>query len=295
MNIEVRNGQGIHVSEQQKESWLANQAKTGKAEAQYQFAIFLLNKSYGPGNYSDLRASQQMSAIQHLRSASKKGYNPAQLKIAQLLLEGKIMPKDAATAIDLYTKSADKGYISACASLGQIYYEGEHVEQSYQKAIELWTKALDNRSKINKQHCSASEILESCWFLSLCYWKGLGVKKNKTEAVAILEKGYLFSRYNGRGSYYEKKITAQLAICYANGIGITKDIDKATKLAKISGSTKILENLSSHNNTETTYELGNQYYADGDATKAAELWKKAAQQGHREAQNKLKIMGVRGW
>jgi len=86
--------------------------------------------------------------------------------------------QNAKKSIKLFTYACNKGYAEACSVLGFIYYSDffGYNKNNSKKAVELLKKGCNEKSAYG------------CWYLAESYYKGKGVKKNKTLACRFWKK-----------------------------------------------------------------------------------------------------------
>ncbi|MCH5318649.1 MAG: sel1 repeat family protein [Paramuribaculum sp.] len=127
---------------------------------------------------SDYSKQNLKKGVKLIKDAAKKDDVQAIYLLAGLYEAGKGVDKDAALALENYTKAADMGYGPAECALGDIYYEGRGVEQNYEKAVELYLKAY-----------SQSQLTENAGKrLAACYEDGKGgLTVDKKEAEKVLK------------------------------------------------------------------------------------------------------------
>ena len=199
----------------------------------------------------------------------------------------------AAETTECYKKDADGGNSFAQNALGNQYYMGIGTLQNFSKAVEYFRKSAEQGEKA-AQHSLAN-----------AYANGDGLKKNMQQAIfwyqKAAEQGYAASQVN-------------LGIIYLNGVGVRKDFAEAIRLFQLAASQYDEEAVDNQDNIDASpylksaqielskelaakgdaheqYALAERYLnADGvseDETKAVQLLKQAALNGHLEAQRRL--------
>jgi len=199
-------------------------------------------------------------ASRYIQDANR-GDPEAQYKLGKYYYD----KEDYDKAIEYWQKAADQQYLDAQCYLGECYHDGKGVKKNYTKALEYLRKAVD------QGHINAHSILGSY------YLKGDGVKRNYTKALEYLQKA---------AEHDDKDAKYYLGVCYYNGNGVKMDKNKASVL---------FHESAEKGNMDAQYDLG-VYYIKGskdlnihkDRDKALKWYRKAAQQGHKEAEKRLK-------
>lgn len=187
----------------------------------------------------------QISAIEQHRNAADNGDAEACFKYAAELLIGAHIEKNVGTAIQYLRQAVNMGDTDALYWLGMVY-STEDGFIDHHKAIEYLSKAAENYHPY------------ALYRLGLYYKNGIGIEVDMVKALecfaqaanqgvadAQIEMGDANYDLNGQGDMsYEwaykwfKKAADQgnhlgqykLALCYKDGIGIERDIDKAIDL-----------------------------------------------------------------
>ena len=215
--------------------------------------------------------------------AQKADLNNAAIQgiIGYALVNGIGCEKDVQRGIDWWLKAAMQGSAPFQYNLGVLYFEGKDVEQDDLEAVKWFKKAAENG------YAPAQASLASC------YACARGVPKNESEAIVwcrkAAEKGFVPAQYNMGAFYYNgcnaiTKVEAQKWLRMAAGKGYSE----AAKLIEEDG-----------NETQSLYEQAENYYrgqngVKEDRAKAFELYQKAAEQGHADAQYSLGYMYAYG-
>lgn len=213
-------------------------------------------------------------------------------------------------AVKWYTEAAKQGFRIAQYFLAKHYIEGKGVEKNDKKAVIFFTLAAEQgwleAKKMLDENCKEIEcdrVEMANWLIQAaekgyawaqyklgeCYANNVGVQKNEAKAIEWYSKAVEQWREIKFRKSYTKDLTHgipeaqfKLGNCYANGIGVNKDVDRAVNLY-----TKAAE----QEYVEAQYELGMcYYYGRGvveDKEKAVDWLIKAAEQGHFKAQFKL--------
>lgn len=121
--------------------------------------------------YSESKDYESQSlALSHFAKAADQGYAPAQLELANILLENALGDSDYAEAFALYKAAADQGLPSAQLNLGLMYHKGVGVNPDPSKAIEYYTLA------------AKSGQAQAQYNLGVSYYVGYGVEKDVFKA-----------------------------------------------------------------------------------------------------------------
>ena len=250
----------------------------------------LKTSAYEAGG-AQLKGGDSTQAAQYFRDAAELGHVEAQFLLALCYEIGTGVEESAAEAFYWYSKAAEQGHTSAQFNLAICYEKGRGVEQNQQEAICWYRKSAEQG---NQNAASALFTLGVT-----CYEKG-----DYTQAVqhfhTAAELGVAEAQYN-------------LAICYARGEGVEKDLDTAITWAERAHEQGIeaadelsfklrLEREAAKPHFLIAAERGDanaQFalalrYADGDGveqdqSKAVHWYQKAAEQGHAKAQFNLAV------
>jgi TPR repeat protein len=180
-----------------KEIWLELMAK-GNKTAKENFDLFFDKSSV---------ESESNTAIRELREKAERGDTGAQVTIGNAYLMGSDgVTQNYEEAVKWFRKAAAVGHASAQNNLGTCYSSGLGVTQSYTKAAEWYRKAAE-QGNAGAQNC-----------LGAAYLQGEGVAQDYAEAVRWFRKADI----QGDGN--------NLAICYANGLGVAKDLNRAKEI-----------------------------------------------------------------
>lgn len=191
-------------------------------------------------------------------SASEDGDVKSQYLLGQMYLLGKGTDQDSQQGVEWLKKSAHQGNIDAQYILGIVYHEGaQSIIRDDKKSAKWYQKAVAGG------HIYATNNL------AILYDHGWGVEKNPEKAMTLFKQaaaeGDSSAMYNIGLSYsksssahdltlaadwFKKSIKTEpnpcalndLAILYAQGKGVTQDLDQAKKLFKEAGSRVLLEN-----------------------------------------------------
>ena len=181
--------------------------------------------------------------------------------------------------------------------LGECYYNGNGVNKDEAEAVKWYSKASEqgNYDAVEQlRELAGQGNADAQYRLGDCYYYGWGVV-NKDEAEAV-------KWYNKAAEQGNVTAQYQLGECYYYGDGVNKDYAEAVKWyskAAKQGSgyavVKRLRELAEHGNADAQCMLGYCYYhgngVDDDRAEAIKWWRKAAEQGNKEAIFTLGAMG----
>lgn len=187
-------GFGVEPSEDQFLFWMLEAAKKGLARAQDSYAI---------------HAGQRITDKEKrtwLKKAADQNYIPAILNLAYHYAH--LAKPEYDQAVIWYRKAIALGDTSAMVSLGEIYFDLENNLHDYAKAVELFRQAADQQD-------------DAKWYLGECYYYGLAVKQDDSEAFKWFSKAAQNDNLNAKLS---------LANCYYYGRGVAIDYEKAYSL-----------------------------------------------------------------
>lgn len=114
--------------------------------------------------------------IKCLHSAIAAGHIEAEVRLGDILLQGKGVTPDPIEAFQCYERAAAAGYAKAYVLLGDCYFGGKGIAQSYETALIWYHKAIDNRQLIK-------DLAYVYKRLSECYKNGLGTDVSEKEAL----------------------------------------------------------------------------------------------------------------
>lgn len=225
--------------------WLTKAADGGHAVAQQVLAFFHDRGLTG-------QMPNQNKAFEYCSKSAEQGYRVGISNLAFYYENGTGTARNSEKAVELYKKAIELGLPVASHNLGKATKKGNGVEQDFEKAYELFSQAAERGcpfGTLAKANClrigqgttadpvTAEDLYRQAlaklrpaveagdtdmqFWLAQCYLHGLGVDKDESAAVALLEKV--------RSQGYAAGI-CQLGSCYNEGIGIPKDRQKALEL-----------------------------------------------------------------
>ena len=201
--------------------------------------------------------SDYINAVYWYRKAAEQGHAGAQCNLGVCYANGQGVNKSMYEAVKWFRKAAEQGNAEAQCNLGECYYFGKGVSEDNNSAFYWFTKA------------AAQNIAWAQYFLGQCYKNGYGTTANI----------YTAFRYFKLSA--DQGITAaqcELGKCYAHGWGV----DQNMKTARF-----YLEKAANNNDSEAQYYMGLYWAAQANNSKAAYWYRKAAQQGHKQARAEL--------
>jgi hypothetical protein len=143
-------------------------AEQGDPKAQTALGMLLSGISHG-----DFRKNYKQS-FYWVQQAAEQGYSKAQLAIAEMYMNGVVVPMNAKKAKAWYEKAAAEGNLDGINGLARLYRYGTGVRKDYEKAFQYYQQAAlegHTRSQVG---------------LGLSYRDAKGVKKNMVKAYAWL-------------------------------------------------------------------------------------------------------------
>jgi TPR repeat protein len=199
------------------------------AKEQYELAGELENKNdlYNLASlYLLEEPKRKEAAFSLLLKAANKGHELAQLKTANMYLNGQGTEQNFEGAFKWYSKSAAQNNVESMYQLGTLYNEGKGTTRNFTKAFKLFYRAAEN-GQAGAQND-----------LALMYIQGTGVEKDLEQGLHWLyksvEQGNLPAFYN-LGTYYAEgseiegvskdnvKAFAWFDIAYKNGLEEAKN------------------------------------------------------------------------
>lgn len=261
------------------------------------------------------------TGLYYLDKLMRFNYPPAFHALSECYLQGKGVPKDLAKASECLLKlekiqgKLDQSSIQLLFDIATAHHKVGN-QASYKQAIELWqmTAKQDHAdSHINlygmyyygkgvtkdiqkgvQQHLmKAADLNHSRAFFYLGrnydsnFGKATGFEKNQKLAVKYHEKG-VAQKYGP--SFFG------LALCYAGGNGVSKNLNRAVELIKAGAELNDIEckeKLASFYKTGLSNEKGDIIIAK-DLNLAIKLWKEAAELGATASNYELGLLYERG-
>ncbi|MDQ5988578.1 MAG: hypothetical protein CSYNP_04339 [Syntrophus sp. SKADARSKE-3] len=237
-----------------------------------------------------------MEMLKWYRLAADAGDVRTQVKLGDLLREGKIVPKDITEAVKYYKMAADKRDISAMKSLATIYEKGEGVPKDLMVAI-VWYKKIAEQDgeyglKVAKIYHAGKVIPKD--ITEAVKWYRMAAEKGETVAIkqliSLYESGKDVPKDMNEAMKWHIKLAEidsdhyiRIAAVYRFGEGVPRDLNKALAYYRMA--------LKKNDGLEAMEALGDLYSGGQDIAKdipqAADWYRKAAEKGNASAAYKL--------
>jgi TPR repeat protein/predicted Ser/Thr protein kinase len=154
-------GLGVEKNEALAKTLYEKVIKKGFSTAQYYYGRFLIEAS----------SKDYELGIKYLKKSAKQKNTDAQLYLAKLFLEGKVVIKSFTNAKKWYEIAINEGSSQGLYEMGRIYFEGKEVLQNYKKAFAYTYQG----AKLGNKDAQS--------FLGYLYENGYGTKKDMGEAL----------------------------------------------------------------------------------------------------------------
>lgn len=207
VNEKNKNGQSIFDFAKDNENASAVRAALTELVNRPQNSI----ASVGSSPVSAQTKQATSSEFEAKLAAAKKGNAIAQTQVAEMYLTGNGTTRDPSEAVHWYKQAAEKGNIEAQVNLAELYMKGEGCSKDYEKARELLLVAA------KKGHKVAARLLGNNYAVG-----GDGAKKDLNETV------YWYRKAADAGDI---EANIDLAECFFNGLGVSKDFARGVSLA----------------------------------------------------------------
>lgn len=171
-----------------------------------------------------------MTYSPELEEYARQGNPTAQNALGIVYKRGLGVEKDDAKSIYWFQKAVEKDFANAQVNLGEAYLSGRGVDKDPAKAAELF------------QQASLQDNQAGMFNLATLYIKGLGVPRDFVKAFQYAEKAANTvaktdivtdnGAHQSPGMVVTAKAQGFLALCYRDGIGTAKDIDKSMEYLK---------------------------------------------------------------
>ena len=282
LGVRYYNGQGVAKDYAEAMKWYRKAAEQGYAMAQNNLGVMYENGRGVPQDYSE--------ALKWYRKAAAQGNENAKKAVNRL--SSKKPEKKEDVEVTKLKRAAENGNAKAQYDLGVRYYNGGGVSQNYAEAIKWYRKAAEQGYAMAQNK------------LGIMYEKGRGVPQDYLEAVKwyrkAAEQGDMNAQYNLGYMYeYGKGVTpdkAEAKKWYQN-VAKQGSEDAKKALRRLSrwkpgkGEDKLtqLKRDAENGDAEAQYQLGFNYFHGYDGVKedheeAVKWYRKAAEQGHVDAQ-----------
>ncbi|KAF5198805.1 Erad-associated e3 ubiquitin-protein ligase component hrd3a [Thalictrum thalictroides] len=225
------------------------QALKGNAGAMYKMGIFYY---FG---FKGVRRNHAKAFTWFFKSAEKGEPHSMEL-LGEMYARGAGVERNYTKALRWLTLASKQQHFSAYNGLGYLYVKGYGVgKKNYTKAVEYFGKAAENEDAAGHYN------------LGLLYLKGIGVKKD----VRIACNFFITAASVG-----QPKAFFQLAKMFHTGIGLKKNLGKATQLYKVVAERGPWSYLS---------RWALESYLKGEVGKAFILYSRMAELGYEVAQS----------
>ncbi len=251
--------------------WYKAAAEQGHAEAQC-----TLGYCFEQGHGVEENA---IEAVKWYKKAAEQGNAIAQSNLARCYEQGKGVDKNLSEAIKWYEESAERGYHiqGILNDLGVFYLTGNGVDIDEKKAVYWLSKAVEN----NEIPAFAN--------LGRCYLGGIGIEQDVPQALGLFAKAIRCGVDNAETFLYENIDIDELLMLadlenpqaqyFAARWYLKNDLKKALELL----------NQSAQNGEPLSMVILGCIYSEGkyvaqNLFKAEELFAKASENGHKEAE-----------
>ena len=248
-------------------TWIHKAAELGSAEQQYWLGF----------DY-EYCVEDEAEAVKWYRKAAERGYLDAQLSLGRIYDDGEGVAKDEAEAIKWYRKAAEQGNAMAQVEIGNHYLDGTGVDEDEVEAAKWYRKAAE-QGNANGQVS-----------LGGCYLCGTGVEKDEAEAVKWFRKA---------AEQGDASAQTFLADCYLFGRGVAKDETEALTWFRRAAKQDVYRAKTAKNylkaveddDPEAQCHLAKAYQVGlccaENEVEAVKWYRKAAEQGHKDAETAL--------
>lgn len=203
-------GLGVDKDANKALAWLKKATASGDAISPYFVGSLYFN---GVG-----LAKDNNRAIKWITESAKRGYAEAQYKLGLIYELGDLAPENLTEAFGWYIKAAKQGYIVAQYQVGQMLAQGRGVTENEEEAV-IWYK------KARQQGYFPAAI-----------------------NLTLIRKQYkdTFTLYVLAANFGHPHAQKMLGLCYVEGIGTKKDMNKAIdwfEMSAIQGDTQSMLHL----------------------------------------------------
>lgn len=162
------------------------------------------------GSHNGLRAQENTERVRHYREMAMKGSVPHQFNLGLFYRYGTDAKQNYVEAMKWFRMAAAQGDGMSKKNLGDHYYSGLGVPQNYTEAAKWYSEAGNCEDNVGDCHLAAKKYSEAVeWYrkgaernnamakyrLGWCYDNGMGVEKNRSEAVKWYNE---YNRSQGR-------------------------------------------------------------------------------------------------
>ncbi|TBL79092.1 tetratricopeptide repeat protein [Paenibacillus thalictri] len=202
--------------------------------------------------------------LKWLRKSAEAGFWRSIDKLGDAYYNGTLVEQDYTQAMEYYEKGVQIGYARSELNLAYCYYYGKGTDEDNSRALELFKKAYDHGSG------------EAASMVGFMYYKGYGVSADNEQEFIWMkrsaESGYALGQSN-------------LANCYASGRGTAQDhtLAKQWYIKAAKGG-----------NDYAATEVGKMEMDNNNYAEAVKWYRKAAENGYADAQNRLGVRYTNG-
>lgn len=218
-------------------------------------------------------AKNNSDAIEWYKKAAQQNHVKAQLELANIYYEGKLVLTDLNTGKKYYKGPAHAGYSKAMIGLGNIYYDGKDSKKNYKKAFKWYQQAAVKEDKI------------AYYKLGKMYEKGKSLKRKDYHLA--------FQYYQMAAKLKCREAEFKLGEMYERGLVTEKDFKKAREWYEKAFSNKSEEDFTK-DYLKLLFNLGVMCQQGRGGTQdinmAVELFEEAASKGHIGACRELALM-----
>ena len=313
-------GKGVEQDYEEAAKWYKKAAEQGNANAQTNLGFFYENGHGVAQSYQEAvkwyqKAAKQGSVVakeKHeklLKKAQREKEAALKVQAEEWFQKGfnYYIKQYYEGAVNWWKKAAEQGHVTAQCNLGECYAHGKGVEQSDTEAVKWYQKAAEQGSSTAQFN------------LGECYEHGRGIEQNDTEAMKWYQKVAKWdpiakARYEKllKKTQKEKEATpiepaksektfAELMEELRESFGLVKEeaTQKGTKeeaaqkraeeqaRKEAEERARLQEQERARKNAEEWYNTGVRYYNEQNYIEAVKWYRKAAEQGHSEAQTNL--------
>ena len=188
-------GLGVPRNPKEAARWYAAAAEQGVAEAQFQYALILMD-----GRLAD---PDETRAMKLLTEAAKSGSRLAQFNLAQLIVKREPGPAGFAKAVEHYRAAAEAGLADAQYAMAQIRTNGSDGSPPDDAVARDWLR------KAARQNFDTAQVDRGTWLV-----EGRGGDRD-------LKGGFGWIRRAAQGGNVAAQ--ARLAKLYVGGLGVEPD------------------------------------------------------------------------
>lgn len=257
-------------------------------------------KAAEQGHPDSVKRMADLHEREAIRKAAEQGDAEAQYQFAEHCFWGTDMKEDEEEAAKWFRKAAEQGHAEAQSQLGLCYYDGMGVEEDDAEAVKWWRKAAEQDDQF------------ALYRLGECYLDGIGVDMDWDKARECFRRAADIKDEEDGVQYFasesQKMLDAILA--YEKNLSAAERGDAEAQIAVgkfCSGrrnsdeeAFKWYRKAAEQGHPEAQYELGLWYDGLGgsgveeDEAEAVKWYRKAAEQGHDLARNALSVCYEKG-